>query len=333
MLQYTNAQRTLAGVPMVRLGSNPAAQLHAEAALDNCYTGHWDKWGLKPNHRYTLTGGAGTGAENVYGLAYCHSAFNGRETNYGNLTKYAKRAHSAWMRSPGHRKAILDPRHTILNIGIAHNDFNEYFVQQFTSDYIDYDDPPNITPNGYLSIKGSIQDATLANYRVLPYQLTHEPPPQTLSPSQIAHTYALCLPKVIAFISHHDTYQPTIPFTEPHYTCANPYNNNPDREAPATPQAAHNAFTTAKDNYLGQANPPITQNLPVLAPTESSNKPNSFQSKTDIRNLLNQYGPGIYTVRLWGYTNINPKQAVVLSEQSIFWETSPPNGHPYHPNP
>ena len=71
MLLLTNQEREKNGVPPVRLGTNPAAQLHAEAALENCYGGHWDQWGLKPNHRYTLTGGTGAEGENGSGLRYC----------------------------------------------------------------------------------------------------------------------------------------------------------------------------------------------------------------------------------------------------------------------
>ena len=59
MLELVNEERDKAGVPSVKLGNNMASQLHAEAAINNCYSSHWDRWGLKPNHRYTLAGGTG----------------------------------------------------------------------------------------------------------------------------------------------------------------------------------------------------------------------------------------------------------------------------------
>ena len=71
MLELINAERTSRGIPPVRLGENQAAQLHAEAALEGCYSAHWDRWGLKPNHRYTLAGGTGAEAENVSGHDTC----------------------------------------------------------------------------------------------------------------------------------------------------------------------------------------------------------------------------------------------------------------------
>ena len=81
MLALTNQERQKAGVPPVTLGDNPAAQLHAEAALEGCYSGHWDRWGLKPNHRYTLTGGTGADGENVLGKDYCIKPYENYE-NY-----------------------------------------------------------------------------------------------------------------------------------------------------------------------------------------------------------------------------------------------------------
>ena len=71
MLERTNQHRAAAGVPPVKLGQNPASQLHAEAALEGCYSSHWDRWGLKPNHRYSLTGGTGHDGENASGSDIC----------------------------------------------------------------------------------------------------------------------------------------------------------------------------------------------------------------------------------------------------------------------
>ena len=71
MLHLTNEARAEAGVPPVQMGTNPAAQMHAEAALAGCYSAHWDEWGLKSYHRYTLMGGQGASGENVLGSNYC----------------------------------------------------------------------------------------------------------------------------------------------------------------------------------------------------------------------------------------------------------------------
>ena len=116
MLKLTNEQRQTAGTPPVKLGSNPAAQLHAEAALDGCYSGHWDEWGLKPNHRYTLTDGTGADGENVSGSSYCISQFE----NYAAITSMQQEVAETvqrWIDSPGHKRNLLNPAHTTLNVG------------------------------------------------------------------------------------------------------------------------------------------------------------------------------------------------------------------------
>ena len=130
MLRLTNERRASAGAPPVRLGQNPAAQIHAEEALKGCYSAHWDRWGMKPNHRYTLTGGTGADAENVSGMDYCIRPGQNYSPNGPMETEVAETV-QGWMDSPGHRKTLLDPVHTIMNAGIAYDRFNINMVQHF----------------------------------------------------------------------------------------------------------------------------------------------------------------------------------------------------------
>ena len=161
MVQLTNEHRATAGVPSVRLGFNTAAQLHAEAALQGCYSSHWDQWGLKPNHRYTLTGGTGADAENGSGLDYCIKPSQ-NYTPIEGMEREVIEAVQGWMASPGHRRNLLDPAHTILNVGIAHDQFNVILVQHFSSDYVNYTTKPGIDPGGVLLLEGEVSGATLA---------------------------------------------------------------------------------------------------------------------------------------------------------------------------
>ena len=84
-------------------GENKAAQLHAEAALEGCYAGHWDRWGLKPGHRYTLAGGTGADAENVSGYDTCTKRGDGYR-RLGSLDYEIRDAVNGLMESRGHRK-------------------------------------------------------------------------------------------------------------------------------------------------------------------------------------------------------------------------------------
>ena len=50
MLELINTQRDRAGLNPVTLGTNTAAQIHAEAALENCFSSHWGIDGIKAVH-------------------------------------------------------------------------------------------------------------------------------------------------------------------------------------------------------------------------------------------------------------------------------------------
>ena len=113
----------------------------------------WDQWGLK--HRYTLTGGTGADAENGSGLDYCIKP-SPNYTPIEGMEREVIEAVQGWMASPGHRRNLLDPAHTMLNVGIAH-DRND---QHFSSDYVNYP-KPGIDPGGVLLLEGEVSGATL----------------------------------------------------------------------------------------------------------------------------------------------------------------------------
>ena len=76
MLTLINAEREKAGVDPVVLGDNIAAQLHADASLENCFFSHWGIDGLKPYMRYSLAGGYQSNGENALGNHYCTTALS-----------------------------------------------------------------------------------------------------------------------------------------------------------------------------------------------------------------------------------------------------------------
>ena len=191
MLELTNQERMNNGVPPVRMGNNPAAQLHAEAALEGCYSAHWDRWGLKPNQRYTLTGGIGADGENVSGLSYCIKAQDNYKAN-SPMAKEIAETIQGWMESPGHRRNLLDPAHTILNVGIAYDKYNAVMVQQFSSDYVHYQIRPFIDSAGVLRLEATSDRANFDIGNTVNIQIYYDPPPRKLSRGQLAHTYALC---------------------------------------------------------------------------------------------------------------------------------------------
>ena len=192
LLDLTNRERATHGAPALKLGNNPAAQLHVEAALEGCYSSHWDRWGLKPNHRYTLTGGAGADAENGHGLDYCIKPKDNYATN-SSMEQEVAEAVQGWMNSPGHRRSLLNPAHTELNAGIAYDRYNTVFAQHFASDYVTYSQTPTIDPQGILTLSATVSGATLQIERQR--QRPNRPRPATPTADQRpAQLHVLSLP-------------------------------------------------------------------------------------------------------------------------------------------
>ena len=333
MLDLTNAERRKAGVPQVRLGTNPAAQRHAEAALEGCYSAHWDRWGLKPNWRYTLTGGTGADGENVSGSSYCIKASENYRSNEGRMLLEVAETVTGWMDSPGHRRTLLDPAYTILNIGIASDKYNHVMVQHFNSDYVSYTARPSLSTNGILTFGGTVQGATLEIGNTLNFAATWHPPSQPLTRGQIAHTYSLCNDQTVGFIRkplgsgsfyNESTSIKTIPVK-----CVDPYDNDPGLKSPDSVDEAHKAWANAKA---------ASQNS-TAARTEASEwttasrwnvQAHSFEVSADISVLTNKYGPGIYSLLIWGRPD-HMTESTVISQQAIFWGIDPPEGNPYSP--
>ena len=58
---------------------------------------------------------------------------------------------------------MLDPAHTEMNIGIAHDRYNTVFVQHFASDYVHYDRRPAIDQHGLLTLSATVSGANTAD--------------------------------------------------------------------------------------------------------------------------------------------------------------------------
>ncbi|MCE2463429.1 MAG: hypothetical protein J4F46_05895, partial [Dehalococcoidia bacterium] len=115
------------------LGSNSAAQHHAQDMVKHGYGGHWWTDGLKPYMVYSLTGGTSYAAENVAWSGWTDKEWNA--SRCGQLLVNCEvpqpreaieelqwammydDADSDW----GHRDNILNASHRAVNIGIAFN--------------------------------------------------------------------------------------------------------------------------------------------------------------------------------------------------------------------
>ena len=330
MLRLTNQHRIAAGVPAVTMGRNSAAQLHVEAALDGCYTSHWDRWGLKPNHRYTLAGGTGADGENWYGLSYCIKPSD----NYPpipSMEQEVRETVQGWMDSPGHRRILLDPAYTELNIGIAYDRYNTVMVQQFASNYVQYRQRPTIDGKGTLTLSATVSGATLLIGGIVNVEIAYDPPPKELTRGQLTYTYVLCDPTPVAYVV--EPAPPGWRFAIPEvitrtirHQCVDPYETPANRPAPEGVREAHRHWSDATKasaqapDVQNQMRRIVAQNMTVTV--------SAISVKADISKVLKSHGPGIYTVLLWGRPN-HMAQPTRLSQQAIFWKTTPPPTAPY----
>lgn len=324
MLELINAERLAAGLQPVVLGENAAAQLHAEASIDGCFSSHWGLDGLKPYMRYSLAGGYQANGENASGLDYCVTGADFYRA-IASIEPEIRRAMRIWMGSPGHRSTILDPWHRAVNIGLAWDRYNFAAIQHFEGGYVEYEALPAIEGER-LTLAGTVKNgAGFEGNDSLSVQVYYDPPPHPLTRGQLARTYCYGTgvpvaglrpsPSVLRYYSE-DQY--TLPYTP----CPNPYNAHQDARAPRTAdeasafwRAAYNASQTAAAHAV---------TVPWITAREWTASGQEFAVNADLSEVLAVYGPGVYSVVVWG--QIDGEQAVI-SEYSIFHEIEPPGGY------
>ena len=141
MLELINEERDRLALPLLELGTNSAAQLHAESALEHCFSSHWGVDGLKPYMRYSLAGGYQSNGENGSGMDYCVKASDGYRA-LQSIDLEIREMMDGWMDNPGHRRNLLGRWHKKVNIGLAWNRYNLMGYQHFEGDYVEYGSLP-----------------------------------------------------------------------------------------------------------------------------------------------------------------------------------------------
>ena len=157
------------------MGSNHAAQLHAEASLASCISGHWGIDGLKPYMRYSMAGGYQSNSENVYGSNYCITDSDGYQA-LGGIESEIREAIKGLMDSPDHRDNLLDRWHKRVSIGLAWGRYNLSVVQHFEGDYVEYDLVPTIE-EGVLGLVGQTKNGVqFSDPKDFGVQIYYDPP-------------------------------------------------------------------------------------------------------------------------------------------------------------
>ena len=249
MLDLINQARVDAGAPPIVLGHNDAAQLHAEASLENCFSSHWGVDGLKPYMRYSLAGGYQYNAENGSGLDYCITPSDGYRA-IGSVEGKIRQTMQGLMNGPGHRQNILRPWHKKVNLGLAWDRYNFQAVQHFEGDYVDYETIPKIE-NGILAVSGEAKNGVAFNQdRDLGVQIYYDQPPHSLTRGQVARTYCVGSGTRVASLRPRlrgNSYYSEDEYTTSFRSCPDPYDVSPEASAPSSPDDAHEYWQAAYD--------------------------------------------------------------------------------------
>ena len=184
------------------MGSNVAAQMHAEDMLDHDYFGHWWADGRKPYMVYSQTGGTSYASENAATSGWTDREWraegcdgflvncvtpNARESirrhQWGMMYDDS---HADW----GHRDNILGESHRAVSIGIASNGRRVTFVQHFEGGAALAHGPPEISDNNVLNFSmDKVERGVRVGGAVSMY---YDPLPTPKTPEQIDRLESYC---------------------------------------------------------------------------------------------------------------------------------------------
>ena len=326
MLELINVERVKAGVEPVVLGDNVAAQLHAEDALENCFSSHWGLNGLKPYMRYSLAGGYQSNAENESGHNYCFTASSAYK-EIGSIEQAIRKTMDGFMDSPGHRENILQPWHRKVNIGLAWDSHNLKVLQHFEGDQVEYGVVP-VIKEGVLTLSGTVKDGVVfLGSTDLSVGIFYDPPPHSLTRGQVARTYCYDYGRPVAYLEppltgNSDSLDDE--FTDTYIPCPDPYHVPIDSPPPRSPGEADDLWEAAYEESLDSAE--ITTIGRWVAASEWHANDSSFSVKADLSEVLDDHGPGVYTIIVWGWQP-DADTSVLISEYSIFHGITPPDAY------
>ena len=321
LLRLINEARADAGVPPVRLGDSPVAQLHAEDMLEHCFISHWGTDGLKPYMRHSLAGGMDPNGENVYSRNECGHI----DTWFiwtGDIDKTIRHAQEALLGSPGHRLTMLHPAYTEVNLGLAWNWTTFKLVQHFRARSVAMAEPPSLR-DGSLTLRATLQeDRVPPEAWTLLLLVAHDPPPRHLYPEQLAQTYCYDEGAPAAALHHRDGPAQVVEFRTGVLTGG-------DCPDPSKARRLDGRTTFTREHYLlhqsakaRSARQTATRTrMAVIAVPEPMLRGREVRMDTDLTPVLRDNGPGVYTLHLVAASPDATGEHIPLLQHSIFHET------------
>lgn len=325
MLDLINEARDRAGVPPVVMGTNNVAQIQADQLLENCVLSHWGTDGLKPYMRYSLAGGHQVNGENALTYNECGLADTFLQWNKEPSEMVADSV-DGLLDSPGHRETMLSPSYRRVNIGLAWDRNTFKAVQHFEGDYVHLSQLPVIV-DGELTLEGRLEEEYEFDGRhPLTALVIYDPVPRTLTPGQLLQTSCYSHGEVIAgiippsplFGSGYE-YSETVEGPK----CTDPYKVGSGAERPNTQEEMERIWNERKARSEQISETEVS--FEVMRAQDLTIEGPEFTLSADVRDLLEEHGPGIYTVALLAELESTEQDGQeVISEYSVFYKVEPP---------
>lgn len=309
----------------VVLGGNPAAQMHAEDMRENCFFAYWGSDGTKPYMRYTLVGGTQYSRYIINGANYCPSGSD--KYTKQSLEADVKEAMDGLMNSSGNRQNVLSPHNTKVNLGFSYSKPNLWVVQEYETDYIEFNEVPTIKDDGKLSFSASVKNGAVVKEQALlgttrqrlGVHIFYDPPLRKLTRGQLARTYCYSTGKQqLASLRKPLTYG--VYFTSYQYRksdqCVDPYEIDPDSAPADSYEDSSKLHDKARASKGRSRSHPYDEYIQITADQWDISE-SDFSVSADIKRLLLDNGEGVYTILIYGGGNPLSNYSIFVSESDI----------------
>lgn len=215
MISLINRDRATNGLGPVALDpiATIAGQKHTDEMVSQGFISHWNKFGKKPDQRYTEAGGIHCDTENLalrtFRGAGASAEHDGKRSSFDGGGTYELHGVQAFRQSDlermqqafmaekppndGHRKCILDPVHNYVGIGLSlssngQENYRVALAQEFTNVYGQYDQIQQMCTRGQaITLSGRLNPG----YEVYEVAFDWEPLPEPMDFIALdkTHTY------------------------------------------------------------------------------------------------------------------------------------------------
>lgn len=317
LLELINQARSEADLAPLTLAENPLPQQQAESALENCLFSNWGLDGLKPYMRFSLNGDYQANGEIVAAYGSCSPS---ETTRWADGDSVVFDVIARWRTSSlDWQNNVLEPWYSKVSVGLAWNDDFYAVHLHFERDYIEFSNLPSINDDGILSLEGALKNGvSLPRSSDLLIDVYYDPPPRSLTRGQLGATNCYVYGNT-GFLAAALRPPPPSDYSYPDDTltidyvlgCTDPYDVPSDTPAPT--------------GFLETPSVSLSMNQGVadwITARTWNVSDDSFSVIADLGSLIDELGPGVYTVLIWAVADSGDD--VLVGTYSIFVDTPTP---------